>query len=169
MCKFEWLKRNNRIAMFKTCIAILVLTSFLNCSDLNPKTLFVEQISCYYNYSSVNWEQLKDKFYRPYNADWDKNLDSLIKQNDFPTGTASEYWHLLQNAKTDFHQKSLPFRASASPQAAKAIDHTESMFDSVFVKCIETGYYMRVFPETYNKTMSAAIDSLVIFLSKSNK
>lgn len=154
--------------MFKTFITIFSLISFINCTDQSPKTKFVEQISCYYNYSSVDWEQLKEKFYRPYNADWDKNLDSLITQNEFPTGTAAEYWHLIQNAKTDFHQKSLPFRASASQNTVQAIDNTEAMFDSVFVRCIKTGYYMRVFPETYNKTMSTAIDSLVVSLSKEN-
>lgn len=84
---------------------------------------------------------------------------------DFPIGISVEIWHLLQNARTDFHQKSLPLRAEASENIIKALDRTEAMFDTVFVRCVSQEYYMRLFPEMYNETMKPVIDELVIELA----
>lgn len=74
---------------------------------------------------------------------------------------STEIWHFLQNARTDFHQKSLPLRAKASKNIVVALDNTEAMFDIVFVRCVSQEYYMRLFPEMYNETMKPAIDKLV--------
>jgi hypothetical protein len=70
-------------------------------------------------------------------------------------------WHLLQNARTDFHQKSLSLRVEASKEMADALDKTEAMFDTVFVRCVSQEYYMRLFPDMYNETMKPALDDLV--------
>ena len=83
---------------------------------------------------------------------------------DFPREVSIKIWHLLQNARTDFHQKSLPLRAKASNNAINSLDRTEAMFDTVFVRCVSQEYYMRLFPEMYNETMKPAIDELVIEL-----
>ena len=80
----------------------------------------------------------------------------------FPMEIASNFWHLLQNARTDFHQKSQPLRVEASNSVIQALGKTEAMFDTVFVKCVSQEYYMRLFPEMYNETMKPAIDKLVI-------
>ena len=34
------------------------------------------------------------------------------------------------------------------------------MFDTVFVRCVSQEYYMRLFPEMYNKTMKPALVEL---------
>ena len=80
---------------------------------------------------------------------------------DFPIEISTEIWHLLQNARKDFHQKSLPLRVQASNDIIKALDRTEVMFDTVFIKCVSQEYYMRLFPEMYNEVMKPALDELV--------
>ena len=120
----------------------------------------MKDIDCYSDFSTVDWDSLRDKYYHPNTADWPADVDSMIYE-DFPMEIACEYWHLLQNARTDFHQKSLPLRAKASKNIVIAIDNTEAMFDTVFVRCVSQEYYMRLFPEMYNETMKPALDDLV--------
>ena len=124
-------------------------------------TEFVKEISCYSDYSTVAWSDLSKKYYRPNAGDWDSKINKRIIK-DFPIDISTEIWHLLQNARTDFHQKSLPLRAKASKNIVVALDNTEAMFDTVFVRCVSQEYYMRLFPEMYNETMKPAIDKLVI-------
>ena len=123
-------------------------------------TEFVKEISCYSDYSTVAWSDLSEKYYRPNAGDWDSEMNKRIIKN-FPTEISAEIWHLLQNARTDFHQKSLPLRAKASKNIVVALDNTEAMFDTVFVRCVSQEYYMRLFPEMYNETMKPALDELV--------
>ena len=137
----------------------LLLTLLVGCSD-NHRTALVKDIDCYSDFSTVDWDGLRDKYYRPNTADWPAEVDSMIYE-DFPMEIACEYWHLLQNARTDFHQKSLSLRAKASKNTVAALDNTEAMFDTVFVRCVSQEYYMRLFPEMYNETMKPALDELV--------
>lgn len=137
----------------------LLLTLLVGCSD-NHRTTFVKDIDCYSDFSTVDWDGLRDKYYRPNTADWPADVDSMIYE-DFPMEIACEYWHLLQNARTDFHQKSLPLRVRASKDVVEALNNTEAMFDTVFVRCVSQEYYMRLFPEMYNETMKPALDDLV--------
>ena len=123
-------------------------------------TEFVKEIRCYSDYSTVAWSDLSEKYYRPNAGDWDSEMNKRIIKN-FPTEISAEIWHLLQNARTDFHQKSLPLRAKASKNIVVALDNTEAMFDTVFVRCVSQEYYMRLFPEMYNETMKPALDELV--------
>ena len=123
-------------------------------------TEFVREISCYSNYSTVTWSDLSEKYYRPNTGDWGEDIEKCICTG-FPLEIASHFWHILQNARTDFHQKSLPLRAEASENIIKALDQTEAMFDTVFVRCVSQEYYMRLFPEMYNETMKPALDELV--------
>ena len=124
-------------------------------------TEFVKEIRCYSDYSTVAWSDLYEKYYRPNAGDWDSEINKRIIK-DFPIEISTEIWHLLQNARTDFHQKSLSLRVEASKEMADALDNTEAMFDTVFVRCVSQEYYMRLFPEVYNETMKPAIDKLVI-------
>jgi hypothetical protein len=125
---------------------------------------FVKDIGCYSDFSTVDWEALTDKYYRPNIADWDSISNWRIIAG-FPNEICAEYWCLLQNARTDFHQKSLPLRAKASKSVINSLDRIEAMFDTVFVRCVSQEYYMRLFPEMYNETMKPAIDGLVIELA----
>lgn len=109
------------------------------------------------NYSSVNWELIDTLYYRPYNCDWDNDLDEIMAESEFPNEIAAQYWHLLQNAKTNFHEKCLPIRAIAPKRLRKKIDYTASLFDTVFVKIIEQDYYMRIFPDIYNEIIGENI------------
>ena len=143
----------------KFLLLILFLPFIVGCSS-NQNAEFVRDISCYSDFSTVDWDGLRDKYYRPNTADWPAEVDSMIYE-DFPMEIAYEYWHLLQNARTDFHQKSLPLRVKASKEMVDALDKTEAMFDTVFVRCVSQEYYMRLFPEMYNETMKPAIDDLV--------
>ena len=139
---------------------ILFATLLIGCSN-DHLTEFVKDVDCYADFSTVDWDGLRDKYYHPNTADWPADVDSMIYE-EFPMEIACEYWHLLQNARTDFHQKSLSLRARASKDVVEALDNTEAMFDTVFVRCVSQEYYMRLFPEMYNETMKPAIDKLVI-------
>jgi hypothetical protein len=137
----------------------LLLTLLVGCGD-NRRTAFVEDIGCYSDFSTVDWDSLRDRYYRPNTADWPADVDSMIYE-DFPMEIACEYWHLLQNARTDFHQKSLPLRVRVSEDVIAFLNSTEAMFDTVFVRCVSQEYYMRLFPEMYNETMKPALDDWV--------
>ena len=140
-------------------LPILAVLLFWGCNN-SPKREFVKEISCYYDYSTVDWSELSEKYYRPNTADWDSATGNRIIEG-FPMEIAANFWHILQNARTDFHQKSLPLRENASKDVINALNKTEAMFDTVFVRCVSQEYYMRLLPEMYNETMKPAIDELV--------
>ena len=142
-------------------LLILFASMLITSCKQDTTTEFVKEIRCYFDYSTVDWKSVRDKYYRPNTADWSPEVDSVIIK-EFPMELACEYWHLLQNARTDFHQKSLPLRADSSQSVTESLNHAEAMFDTVFVKCISQEYYLRLFPEMYNETMKPAIDKLVI-------
>lgn len=146
--------------MRKYWLLLLAVTLFVGCKQ-SVVTEFIEQISCYSDFSTVDWDEISSKYYRPNAGDWDSDMNKRIIK-DFPIEISTEIWHLLQNARTDFHQKSLSLRVEASKEMADALDNTEAMFDTVFVRCVSQEYYMRLFPEMYNETMKPAIDKLVI-------
>ena len=142
-------------------LLILFASMLITSCKQDTTTEFIKEIRCYSDYSTVAWSDLSEKYYRPNAGDWDSEMNKRIIKN-FPTEISAEVWHLLQNARTDFHQKSLPLRAKASKNIVVALDNTEAMFDTVFVRCVSQEYYMRLFPEMYNETMKPAIDKLVI-------
>jgi hypothetical protein len=139
-----------------TVIAVLTLTG---CAT-NVQTKFVSSVADYSYYDTVDWEDLGDKFYRPNTADWPPELDSLINCKATLEITR-EFWHLMQNARADFHRKSLPLRAVASKSVIEALDNTEALFDTMFVRCCTQEYYMRLLPDVYNEVMRPVIDELV--------
>lgn len=138
-------------------LLILFASMLITSCKQDTTTEFVEEIRYYSDYSTVAWSDLSEKYYRPNAGDWDPEMNKQIIK-DLPTEISIEIWHLLQNTRTDFHQKSLPLRAKASKNIVVAIDNTEAMFDTVFVRCVSQEYYMRLFPEIYNETMKPAID-----------
>ena len=142
-------------------LLILFASMLITSCKQDTTTEFIKEIRCYSDYSTVAWSDLSEKYYRPNAGDWDSEINKRIIK-DFPIEISTEMWHLLQNARTDFHQKSLPLRVEASKEMADALDNTEAMFDTVFVRCVSQEYYMRLFPEMYNETMKPAIDKLVI-------
>ncbi len=149
--------------MKKMIYVVIAVLALVGCSA-DVKTEFVRSVSNYSDYSTVDWSALGDRYYRPNTADWPAEVDGLIV-SEFPMEMACEYWHLLQSARTDFYQKSLSLRAIASKNIVVALDNTEAMFDTVFVRCVSQEYYMRLFPEMYNETMKPALDELVARLN----
>ena len=149
--------------MTKNALIFILLVILTSCFYKDVSIEFIRQISSYSDYSTVAWSELSEKYYRPNAGDWGPEMNKRIIKN-FPREVSIEIWHLLQNARTDFHQKSLPLRAKASNNAIRSLDCTEAMFDTVFVRCVSQEYYMRLFPEMYNETMKPAIDELVIEL-----
>lgn len=147
-------KRTLRRFLWVLPIALFALTA---CHDSKRKV--VEQIAGYANYSTINWGELSE-MYRPYCADWSEEIEARFCEG-FPRDVAASYWHLLQNARTDFHRKSLPLRVGASADAVERIVETEALFDTVFVRCISQEYYMRLLPDAYNEVMPHALDALV--------
>ena len=141
-------------------LLILFASMLITSCKQDTTTEFIKEIRCYSDYSTVAWSDLSEKYYRPNAGDWDSEMNKRIIKN-FPTEISTEIWHLLQNARPDFHQKSLPLRAKASKNIVVALDNTEAMFDTVFVRCVSQEYYMRLFPEMYNETMKPALDELV--------
>ena len=145
-------------------LLILFASMLITSCKQDTTTEFVKEIRCYSDYSTVAWSELSEKYYRPNAGDWGLEMNKRIIK-DFPREVSIEIWHLLQNARTDFHQKTLPLRAKASNNAINSLDRTEAMFDTVFVRCVNQEYYMRLFPEMYNEIMKPAIDELVIELA----
>ena len=141
-------------------LLILFASVLVTSCKQDVTTEFIKDIRCYYDYSTAAWSDLSEKYYRPNAGDWDSVMNKRIIK-DFPIEISTEIWHLLQNARTDFHQKSLPLRAQASYGIIEALDRTEVMFDTVFIKCVSQEYYMRLFPEMYNEVMKPALDELV--------
>ena len=141
-------------------LLILFANVLITSCKQDATTEFIKDIRCYSDYSTAAWSDLSEKYYRPNAGDWDSEMNKRIIK-DFPIEISTEIWHLLQNARTDFHQKSLPLRVQASDDIIKALDRTEVMFDTVFVRCVSQEYYMRLFPEMYNEVMKPALDELV--------
>lgn len=147
--------------MYRTMGKFLLgyILCLLLCMCSRQRVPLTTDIASYYNYSTVDWAMIDTLYYRPYTADWDDDTDRRIHP-DFPQEEAARFWHLLQNAKTHFHQQSLSIRATSSRTVRKALDRTEAMFDTVFVRCVEQEYYMRLFVDVYNEVMPSAIDEL---------
>jgi sulfur relay (sulfurtransferase) DsrC/TusE family protein len=144
--------------VFLAHILVVVALALTSCNN-EAKREFVVSISDYSDYSTVDWSELSEQYYRPNTADWSEGIGAQIIEG-FPMEIASEYWHILQNARTDFHQKSLPVRVGATASTTALLDKTEAMFDTVFVRCVSQEYYMRLFPEMYNEVMKPAITEL---------
>lgn len=116
-------------------LLILFASMLITSCKQDTTTEFIKEIRCYSDYSTVAWSDLSEKYYRPNAGDWDSEMNKRIIKN-FPTEISAEIWHLLQNARTDFHQKSLPLRTKASKNVTESLDNAEAMFDAVFVKCV---------------------------------
>ena len=150
------------VKKLKFCVLIILLYS---CGRNSQDVL--SDIAVYYNYSTVDWERIDTLYYRPYTADWSNEIEQRIHP-DFPQEIAAEYWNSLQNAKTDFHQRSLSLRAVSLPAVGEALDHAEAAFDTVFVRCVEQDYYMRLFVDVYNEVMPSVLDSLCLHISRTH-
>ena len=50
---------------------LLLAVTFISSCKQEVTTEFVKEISCYSDFSTVDWEDLIDKYYRPNTADWD--------------------------------------------------------------------------------------------------
>ena len=60
---------------------LLLVVTFISSCKQEVTTELVKKISCYSDVSTVDWEDLTDKYYRPNTADWDStcNIRSLMR------------------------------------------------------------------------------------------
>lgn len=112
----------------------------------------------------AQWES-EHRYYRPYNADWPEDYETRFSP-EFPGELIAPYWHRLQNARTFFHQQTLPLRAVAPEDAIRQLDRTEALFDTLFVRTVSQQYYLRLYVDAYEELMPREIDKC--FLSLNN-
>lgn len=148
----------------KIILCLLVFNGLYSCGEKRQTSLHVDvtpelqSVADLYDYSTVDWQLLDTLYYRPYNCDWSEEIGKQI-HHDFPTEFVSVYWNRLQNAKTYFHQQTLPLRCNASDELIVQLNRTEAAFDSVFVSIVRREYYMRIFVDYYNEIMPKEIDN----------
>ena len=126
------------------CAALVLI----GCAKQDSVSMAHNELGKFYNWSTVDWELIDTTYYRPYNCDWPDSLE-LIFHEEFPFELIPMYWHELQNAKTYFHQQTLPLRIGASDEFIEQLNRTESALDSVFVHMVSEPYYVRNFVENY--------------------
>ena len=155
---------NDMKLLIKIILCLLVSNGLCSCCEKRQASLNVDitrelqAIADFYNYSTVDWQLIDTLYYRPYNCDWSEKIGERIYK-DFPTEFASAYWNRLLNAKTYFHQQTLPLRCNASEALIVQLNRTEAAFDSVFVSIVSQEYYMRIFVDCYNEIMPKEIDN----------
>ena len=143
----------NRLLSFFLCALLM----FPSCTKQDSKSIAQNELQKFYNCSTVDWAKLDTLYYRPYNCDWPDEIGAQIHP-DFPSEYAARYWHRLQNAKTYFHQQTLPLRSCASEEFIAQLNHTELALDTVFVHIVNQEYYMRLFVDSYEEIMPQEID-----------
>jgi hypothetical protein len=126
--------------------------------ELNKSALsrVLESVIDYSNYSTVNWKEVDDLYYRPYNCDWGDEYGKYIDTSNTEKNQTPAYcqvWHNLQNAKEDFKKKTTEARIIGSPNVVNAIESVESGFDTVFLEIVKDGWYLRAFTDHYNEIM----------------
>lgn len=151
--------------MKKYSLLSTILIAFIGCAMQDGVSVAHKELSNFYNYSTVDWAMIDTLYYRPYNCDWPDAIGAKIA-SDFPLEYTSKYWHRLQNAKTYLHQQTLPLRIGASDEFIKQLNHTESAFDTVFVRIVSQEYYMRIFVDCYEEIMPLEIDKCFETLTK---
>ena len=142
-----------------------ILVAFIGCAKQDSVCVAHNDLSKFYNYSTVDWALIDTLYYRPYNCDWSEEIGAKIA-SDFPMEYTSKYWHRLQNAKTYLHQQTLPLRIGASDAFIEQLNRTESALDSVFVRIVSQEYYMRIFVDCYEEIMPLEIDKCFETLTK---
>ena len=139
-------------------LASIFIPFYLDDTTCNVVTSEVyAPIVSFYDYSTVQWEQIDSLHYRPNVADWSEEIGSRISP-DFPMEIAVEYWEKLQKTKTHFHQQTLPLRCGTDDTVEEALNQLEAQLDTVLVRCVEQEYYTHLLPEVYNEVMQPAID-----------
>ena len=129
----------------------------LSCSRQDGISEAQNELSNFYNYSTVNWNLIDTLYYRPYNSDWPVEYQEQFDE-EFPFELISFYWHRSQNAKTYFHQRTLPLRSGASNEFIKQLNYTESVLDTFFLRMVSQPYYMRLDVDCYQEIMPQEID-----------
>lgn len=152
-------------------ILLLVVGLAASCSTYSPKQMD-ERIGKWYSYSTIDWAMLDTLYYRPYCGDWpDMYIPEEARNHNGED--LCKVWHLLQNARTKFHQDNLWLRAKGDEHVIQLLDETEAEFDSVFVDYATQTYYLRLFVDVYEEHIPQAIDrlceGLVISENKSKK
>ena len=141
-------------------IVVLLMSISLSGCMSNPEREFLKEVTVFSNYSTVNWDVTIKSYYHPCNDSLSQEIRDKINGN-FPEYEAAVAYRLLEIARRAFHQKSLLLRAEATEDVIEALDATESMFDTIFMRYIEQDYYLGLLGDTYTRIMEPAIDDLV--------
>ena len=135
------------------CIIISIMALlFISCAKQDSVSVAHNELARFYNFTTVDWAHVDSLYYRPYNCDWPDEYGALFDP-EYPFELIPLYWHMLQNAKTYMHQKTLPLRIGASEEFIRQLDYTESCLDSVFVHMVSQPYYMRLDVDCYQEIM----------------
>ncbi len=132
-------------------IAIAALL-FIGCAKQDSVSVAHNELIRFYNFSTVDWNHIDSLYYRPYNCDWPDEYEALFNP-EFPFELIPMYWHMLQNARTYLHQKTLPMRIGASEEFINQLNYTESCLDSVFIRMVTQPFYMRNDVDSYQEIM----------------
>ena len=152
-------------------LLVLAALSFHSCKSVDKSSAFtvdcteaLSTMASFYSYSTIDWCDIDERYYRPYNCDWPEEIGARILP-EFPLEFVGPYWNRLQNAKTFFHQQTLPLRAVAPAIAIQQLDRTEAMFDSLFVYTVSQEYYLRIYVDCYEELIPAEIDKCFTLLN----
>lgn len=151
--------------MKKAFLIGIMVGLLVSCQKQTFNHADLQNLATWYSYSTVDWCDIDTAYYRSYLTEWAEKY-AAYQIADFPQEIACEYGLRLQNAKTRFHQQTLPMRAGAGHQLRKQLNEAEATFDSIFVKIISQEYYMRLFVDVYEENMPQQIDACFDVITK---
>jgi len=138
--------------MKKSILITITALLFIGCVKQDSVSVAHNELIRFYNFSTVDWDHIDSLYYRPYNCDWPDEYGALFDP-EFPFELIPMYWHMLQNARTYLHQKTLPMRIGASEEFINQLNYTESCLDSVFIRMVTQAFYMRNDVDSYQEIM----------------
>ena len=138
--------------MKRIFLIILCGIVLLGCAKQDSVSVAQNELARFYNYSTVDWDYIDTLYYRSYNCDWPEEYEAMF-DSEFPFEFIPMYWHVLQNAKTYLHQKTLPLRVGASEEFIAQLNRTEAALDSVFVRMVTQPFYSRNAVDSYQEIM----------------
>ena len=144
---------------------MIVVCVLVGCQKQPTNSTDLQNLASWYSCSTVDWCKIDTAYYPSYPMEWAEKYESY-KVADFPQEIACEYGLRLKNAKTYFHQQTLPLRAGGTHPFCQQLDKVEATFDSIYVKIISQDYYMRLFIDVYEEEMPQRIDACFEALEK---
>lgn len=152
--------------MKKIFLIIATVSLLLGCTS-NPKREFIKEVIAFSNFESIDWDTTIENYYDIF--DWNKEVcDQFYAEasNIYLEFEVSLNYGNLKAAQKAFHHKSLPFRNVASQDEIEALDNTEALFDTVWLKYLRQDFHEDLMKETYNQVMTPAMSELLKVLNQ---